>query len=328
MNFTAFQDYRENLLRERRDVIDGAETNLYRTLSRLIPAPTPPPASTVHRCHLASEWVECFGFPPDTSRCALISCGVRDSLARLFRHFAGANAVLWLPADNYPVYGELARAAGLVFGEFPTLPEPVWPKSPPVAGPELLLITNPLKPSGRFLTTGEVKSLKQWLAGSPSRRLLVDAVYTFGTRFHATTLELLETGQTMLLHSLTKGWLHPRLFGIALVPEPDAAALTPAFRAEPPAQESLARARVLMSTHAAMPAAVAGELQTGMERFRQAMPFLLPSPHPLHVPGYFLTVARPWRELLEEHRLLGLPATVFGSGREDITILSSLTYCS
>jgi aspartate/methionine/tyrosine aminotransferase len=328
VNFAAFQQYREVLLRERRDIIDCAETNLYRALSRLIPPPILPPQSTVHRCHLASEWVERFGFHPDTSRRALISCGVRDSLSRLFHYFAGERATVWIPADNYPVYGELARTAGLTPQEFPTLPEPAWPDAAPANGPELLLITNPLKPAGRFLTAEDVKLLVQWLSAGDSRRLLLDAVYTFDTRFHPGTLQLLESGRTLLLHSLTKGWLHPRLFGITLVPEADAGALTPVFRVGPPPQKNLARARVLMNLHAGMPAAVSQALASGMARLHESLPFPVSAPHAPAAPGYFLTVPHPWRELLETHRILGLPASTFGSRHEDLTILSSLTFCS
>lgn len=328
MNFAAFQQYREALLRERQDITDCAETNLYRTLSRLTPPPSPPPQNTVHRCHLASGWVERFGFHPDTSRRSLISCGVRDSLARLFHYYAGKEAFLWIPADNYPVYGELARAAGLKPQEFPTLPAPAWPDAAPPSGPELLLITNPLKPAGHFLTAEDTASLGSWLAASDSRRLLLDTVYTFDTHFHTSTLQLLESGQTILLHSLTKGWLHPRLFGITLVPEADAAALAPVFRADPPPQENLARARELMSLHAGMPAAVSHALAPGMALLHGSLPFPVPAPHASAAPGYFLTVPHPWRELLERHRILGLPASTFGSPREDLTILSSLTFCS
>jgi aspartate/methionine/tyrosine aminotransferase len=330
MNFAAFQKFRENFLRERTDVIDCAETNLYRTLARLIPfAPSVSSVpSTVHRCHLASEWTERFGFPPETSRRALISCGVRDSLSRLFQYGAGAQVALWIPKDNYPVYGELARAAGFSPREFPTLPETVWPDGPPAPGPEWLLVTNPLKPAGRFLAAQDVESLGRWLSASPSRRLLLDAVYTFDTRFHPGTLALLESGRTILLHSLTKGWLHPRLFGVALIPEADAAALTPAFRGDPPPQENLARARNLMGTHAAMPDRVARSLASAMSRLREFLPFPAPPPHPDSTAGYFLTIQRSWRELLETQNILSLPATVFGSSREDLTVLSSLTFCA
>ena len=328
MNFADFQQLREKLLRERGGVLDCAETNLYRALARLAPPPAPAPASTAHRCHLAGEWCERFGFPPETARRALVSCGVRYSLALLFRHCAGKNARLWLPSDNYPVYGELARAAGLAPRDFSTLPAPVWPDAAPADGLELLVVTNPLKPLGRWLAAGDVAALEAWLAASPHRRLLLDTVYTFSTRFDAATRRLVATGQTFLLHSLTKGWLHPRLFGIALVPERDAAALTPIFRAAPPPQENLARAREHLTRHTAMPAAVATALDEARQRMRAAWPAGLTVPLFADAPGYFTVVAAHWSDLLETHNILGIPAAAFGSECEDITILSSLTFAS
>lgn len=325
MNFTAFQHLREKILRERETVMDCAETNLYRALARLVPPSSALPAETVHRCHLAAEWAECFGLPADTARRALVSCGVRDSLARLFQHYAGARARLWLPSDNYPVYGELARAAEHEPGEFPTLKEIDWSDAAPTGDIEVLLITNPLKPAGRWLTSREVQQLQAWLARDDRRRLLLDAVYTFGTEFHASTLRLLQTRQTILLHSLTKGWLHPRLFGVAFVPEPDFAALAPAFR-EPPPQANLARARHLLTRHRATPATVAEALATAHQKLAATLPQSIPLPAHADTPGYFFPVAAPWQTLLDRHGILGLPASVFGSSHEDMTILSSLTF--
>lgn len=326
MNFTEFQRLREQILRERKEVRDCAETNLYRALARLIPPAVPPAESTVHRCHLAEAWAKQFGFPPETARWALVSSGVRHSLALLFQHYAAANAQLWLPQDNYPVYGELARAAGLKPKAFQTLPEPQWPNAPVTPATEILLVTNPLKPLGRWLNTEDVKMLTAWLSASSQRRLLLDAVYTFETRFHVTTLKLLSTGQTLLLHSLTKGWLSPRLFGVALVPEHDLAALTLMFREAPPSQANLSRTRELLAAHADMPSAVAHELDAARLRLFAEMPASLRPAACIDTSGYFTTVVGCWSDLLETTGLLGLPASVFGSTREDITILSSLNF--
>jgi len=393
VNFADFQRFRETLLRERAGVLDCAATNLYAALARLIPPLDHASEVMVHRCHIAAEWAERFGFPPGTARRALVSCGVRDSLALLFRHYAGKDARLWLPADNYPVYGELARTAGLPVREFATLPKPAWPEAGPIAASELLVVTNPLKPLGRWLTGNDVAALTAWLAAHSGRRLLLDAVYTFETHFHATTLHLLATGQTILLHSLTKGWLHPRLFGFALVPESDAADLALVFRAQPPPQSNLARARELMASHAGMPATIARELGVARNRLLSAIsqhpagltrmePSLLIrfvdkigghseaasggsknpvasqirdsstalhsaqndpektgetsyAPLALELPGnrictepigYFLPVAGRWRDILDDAKVLGLPASVFGSQCKDITILSSLSF--
>ncbi len=325
MNFAEFQIHRERLLRERRGLLDCSVTNLYATLARFIPPVSEIPAARVHRCHLASEWVERFGFVADASRRALISCGVRDSLGLLFRHYAGRGAHVWLPSDNYPVYADLATETGVTFSEFPTLPSPAWPSAEVAAQDELLLITNPMKPLGRWLSPGDVAALTAWLSAKPSRRLLLDAVYTFAMRFHPTTLQLLATGQAILLHSLTKGWLQPRLFGIALVPELDTPALTPVFRGAPPPQDHLARARELMSRHQEVPGAIVRELELGCARLLAALPSDLPLAAHGNAPGYFQIVAQPWQELLEQTNILGLPASVFGSC-EEITVLSSLAF--
>jgi len=325
MTFAEFQFLREKLLRERPDVFDCAATNLYAALARFIPPAAAPTSHTVHRCHLATEWTVRFDLPPELSSRALVSCGVRDSRALLFRHYAREGAQLWLPADTYPVYDELARAAGLIPHEFVTLPEPAWPTSPPLPVAELLVVTNPLKPVGRWLSPGDVAALTAWLGMNPRRRILLDAVYTFETRFHPTTLQLLATQQTILLHSLTKGWLHPRLFGVALIPERDTAALTPVFRTQPPPQSNLARARDLMAQHAEMPANISRELDAARSRLLSSIPQHLTPLATADAPGYFTPVAGRWQDILDGSNALGLPATVFGSQR-DITILSSLSY--
>lgn len=326
MNFTQFQQFREKLLPERPNVVDCAGTNLYAALARFIPPATTPPAQTVHRCHLATDWTARFDLPPELASRALISCGVRDSLALLFRHYAGEKAQLWLPVDTYPVYGELARAAGLIPHEFVTLPEPAWPNSQPIPEAELLVVTNPLKPLGRWLSPSDVAALIAWLDMNPRRRLLLDTVYTFETRFHPTTLQLRATQQTILLHSLTKGWLHPRLFGVALVPERDAAALAPVFRTQPPPQSNLARARELMAQHTGMPATISRELDLARPRLLSSIPQHVTPLTMADAPGYFTPVAGRWQDILNGSNVLGLPATVFGSRCEDITVLSSLSF--
>lgn len=328
MNFAEFQQSREQILRARESVLDCAETNLYHALVRLAPQTSPSPSTTIHRCHLAAEWAQCFGFANETAGRALVSSGVRDSLAILFQHYAGAKFRLWLPSDNYPVYAELARTAGLTISEFPTLNEIVWPDATPASTAEILLVTNPLKPAGRWLNSLDVQQLEAWLAQDARRRLLLDAVYTFGTEFNPTTLHLLKTQQAILLHSVTKGWLHPRLFGVALVPEADFATLAPVFRAKPPSQPNLSRARELLTQYRATPAAVATALACAREKFSATIPQTIQLPAFGDAPGYFFPVNAPWQMLLDHHGILGLPASVFGSQREDITILSSLKFAA
>jgi len=326
MNFADFCQYRDVVLRERGNVLNCAEMNLYRSLNRLIPQRPPSMAKTTHRCHLAAEWAERMRIPT-TAHAALCSSGVRDSLATLFRHYSTADTKLWLPTDNYPVYGEIAAAAGLDCNWFGTIPKPKWPSDKPTLQMELLLVSNPLKPLGRWLDPHDETALIDWLNADSRRRLLLDTVYTFATEFHSSTLRLLETGQTILLHSLTKGWLHPKLFGIALVPNSDVATLMPCFRSNPPTQSSLAHARDLLAHHSEMPIAISNELLGARSRLLSAVPTIPNSSvRPDSAPGYFVIVPRSADEWLNKRNVLGIPPTVFGASRTDLTVLSSLRF--
>lgn len=327
MNFVDFQHHRTHLLSERPGLLDAAETNLYRALASLMPGPAPAAGGSVHRCHLASQWVAFYGLPAEASRRAFVSCGVRDSLRILFGHLAQRPCKLWLPEDNYPVYHELAMEAGLAPCSFPTLPEIEWPQEAPAAevDHEWLLLTHPLKPRGRSLTEGDAARLKEWLAKSAKRRVVLDAVYTLETRFDAVTLDLLSTGQVILLHSLTKGWLHPRCFGVALLPEPDAAEWMPVFRAQPPPQENLITARHLMSAHADSPAKIAQCLTAAQQRMLESVRHLQLEYLPADTTSYLIPVKRRWEDLLTQG-VLGLPASVFESHRDNLTILSTLSF--
>lgn len=328
MNFSDFQKRRQQLLAERPGLQDCAESNVYRALSGLfkdLPVADDPITETMHRCHLAEQWTEHFALPASASTRALVSCGVRHSLELIFKKGSENGDRFWLPKDNYPVYHELAAKAGAMVSSFPTLPEPVWPDADRGDDEvdEFLLITNPLKPRGRWLSDGDVSKIEEWLSGGERRRLIIDAVYDLGKTFYAGTLRLLAGEKTILLHSLTKGWLHPRLFGVALVPEQDREKWLPTFRAADPLQENLAMARELMGEHAAMPGRVAVTLAAAGDALFYNLPVNDECCLATDAPGYLFPIRKPWHELLAAG-ILGLPASVFGSDNESLTILSSL----
>ena len=250
---------------------------------------------------------------------ALISCGVRDSLRLLFGHYAVVGARVWLPADTYPVYGELARAAGVdAAGVYHLAGAGVHRCGAGRHGPEILLVANPMKPLGCWLNGVEVATLSAWLAASPQRRVLIDTVYTFDTEFHATTRALFATGQAILLHSLTKGWLQPRLFGVALVPAADLAVLAPVFRAEAPSQQNLARARELLSAHAGLPVTIGRHLETARAALLAELPAGITPNHARGCTGLLHARVGELAGLAAAINYSDLPATVFGSTHEDI----------
>ncbi|MEU8926915.1 aminotransferase class I/II-fold pyridoxal phosphate-dependent enzyme [Kitasatospora sp. NPDC048545] len=329
MRFDEFQDFRQRQLGTSPSLLDAAETNLYRALAPIRPEP-PTVMSTVHRCDLARAWLRRFELPEEWSRRAMVCRGVRHGLGVVFRWLHAVQAQLWLPSDVYPVYFELARAAGLAPSSYPTLPVPALPGSPTQDRPEYLLLANPSKPLGRYLSDAECAAAMAWLEESPRRRLLIDSVYDLGAPFAAGTRRLLGTGRTVLLHSVTKGWLWPRTFGVVLLgPEQDEqAALAEAFRADPPTPAQLRLADRLLTEHSAAPKQVVDELAVRAQQLFERLPGevlgAIP-PASRTCPGnYFFPVDIPAETLLHDHGVLALPIGVFGENDWSGSVLTSL----
>ena len=80
--------------------------------------------------------------------------GARQPLL-LFPWLAHGNFQLRIPADVYPVYGELCLSPGIAYETFPTIPELVLPEDG-----DVLLLPNPLKPAGRWLQWRETEALR------------------------------------------------------------------------------------------------------------------------------------------------------------------------
>ncbi|WP_035840233.1 aminotransferase class I/II-fold pyridoxal phosphate-dependent enzyme [Kitasatospora azatica] len=334
MRFEEFQEFRQRQLSAAPLLLDAAETNVYRALAPLRPAP-PADLSTVHRCDLARAWLRRFELPEEWSRRAMVCRGVRHGLGVLFPWLRAVQARLWLPSDVYPVYFELARAAGLAPASYPTLPAPLLPApllpgSPADDRPEYLLLANPSKPLGRYLSEAECDAVISWLRESPHRHLLIDSVYDLGTPFAVGTRRLLDTGRAVLLHSVTKGWLWPRTFGVVLLgpAQTELADLAEAFRADPPTPAQLGLADRLLTEHSDLPRQVGDELAARAERLFERLPDevlgAIPTASRTSPGTYFFPVDIPAPTLQREYGLLALPAGVFGESRWSGSILTSL----
>jgi aspartate/methionine/tyrosine aminotransferase len=327
VNFAAFQLWREQSLRAETEVLDCAETNLYQSLGSLRPQPEPGTERKVHRCDLARAWLGRYGFTECNSRRALVCRGVRHALGLIFRELAVDDTVLWIPSDVYPVYLELARAVGVEPRLFTTLPTPKLPANRADGRVEYLLLTNPWKPLGRFLTERECADLIAWLGASSHRYLLMDCVYDLGAPFHLTTQKLLETGRAILLHSVTKGWLWPKTFGVALLCE-EQKQLEWVFRNDPPSQDQLRLAEKLFSGVAHVPGEVVAALHARKRELLAGLSALVRRSFLIDpecaAPGcYLFPVRLSAEELLQQHRILAIPASAFGADW-DGSILTSL----
>jgi aspartate/methionine/tyrosine aminotransferase len=328
MRFEEFQEFRQRQLGGDSALLDTAETNVYRALAALRPEP-PTDTGTVHRCDIARAWLRRYELSEELSRQAMVCGGVRHGLEVVFQWLSSVQARLWLPSDVYPVYFELARAAGLVPAAYPTLPAPVLPTAAASAEdrPEYLLLANPSKPLGRYLSDAECTAVISWVEESPHRRLLIDAVYDLEAPFTAGTQRLLSTGRAILLHSVTKGWLWPRTFGVVLL-GPEQKELSEAFRAAPPAQEQLRVADRLLTEHGEVPGQVADALAVRAERLFERLPdevlVAIPSESRTSPGNYFFPVAIPAETLQREYGLLAMPVSVFGESTWSGSVLTSL----
>jgi hypothetical protein len=330
VNFAAFQLWREQCLRAKPDLLDCAETNLYRALEELQPPQVKSLSNhLVHRCDLARTWLRRYAFSESLSRLALVCRGVRHALQLVFLEIARNNAVLWAPSDVYPKYQELARVAGIEPRLFPTLPNPELPSKCTEGAFEYLLVANPWKPLGRFITDQECTAISDWLEASPNRCLLIDCVYDLCAPFHFTTRNLQKTGRTVLLHSVTKGWLRPKTCGVALLGESHPQ-LERAFRDDPPSQAQLQQGEGFLSDMGSLPGQVMSALDNRRNQLLSALPkavaqsFLL-DPSTIAPGCYFFPVRLQIDELLREHGMVGIPTTAFG-GTWGGSILSSLSH--
>ena len=70
------------------------------------------------------------------------------------------------------------------------------------------------------------------------------------------------------------------------------------------------------------------ELNIAREHLLESLPRTIEVLQAGDAPGYFAPVQCSWSNLLRDYRVLALPAAVFGSNREDYSILSTLSFAA
>lgn len=326
MDFATFSAARNQALAANPDWVDCGETRIEPHLSRLYPngwEHTAPAKG--HRCHLAQMWLERYAGLSSGNPHVWVCKGVRHALGLMFAQYAKQQLRVAMPSDVYPVYELLAQRAGCVQVVYET-----WPTIEALPQADVLLLTLPLKPRGSVLSEQELTRVLDWLAKDSRRRLVLDAVYDLSRGLSGQTRMLLERGQTVVLHSLSKAWALPMAAGFVVGPEQDRELWRPVFEAEPVGEVERARmalAEVALRHHADMPERLTELLNLKEDVLRRICAQRGVSLHAsgaARLPRYLFTVDSS-AEALEQFGILAIPFSVFGSERKDVAVLSSLS---
>lgn len=313
MKHEAFQALRSELRRTRPQLLDLAETNLYRSLA----LPSIPPSQhpeAPYRCHLAERFLVWLELPAELRSRAQISHGVRRSLAALLELLATRGARVGMPSDVYPVYLQLAAQAGVQLVRYAAREG-----LPALDELDALLVCEPLKPWGRSLDAASVDALERWALADPARLLVIDSAYamppTSGVR------RLIEADAAAVSVSLSKGWLLPDHAGLCLVPTHWREPVREAFGRLAKDELKLRIAHAALREHAERPREVAARLAARAE-WLDAITGARPELAASRCVGYFASAAASFEQLLACD-VLAIPATVFG-GPPELSVLSAL----
>lgn len=247
--------------------------------------------------------------------------GVRASLETIFNICAAQGRELWLPEDVYPFYWQAAEKESLQPRSFQTLPAPDLSFLEETSDNSTILISNPLTPLGQLLSDEDTTRLKKWLAGAQNRRLVIDTVYTYSGTFDKNTCRLYETGQTIIAHSLSKAWLERGRFGIVIAPQADHEILR--RQLETPNQETCAAVYNTLEHQPDLPARQTRWFKQEWARITPHIRRFDPAFQPPQS-GYFALTHARYDNVLAKHKTLIIPASVFGSTQDNLSIVSCL----
>jgi aspartate/methionine/tyrosine aminotransferase len=277
---------------------------------------------------LLNQWQGHSGINPAFLKNSLTGQGIKAFLRGLFPILKAQGLDVWLPEDVYAGYRLIAEESDLEWQGFTTLPQG---KKPALEGLQFLkktgpkaavVLVNPAIPLGRFLTTAEVKKLTHWLSQSPQRLLILDAVYDPGTPLDSKTQALMETGQCVLLHSLSKTWITPNAFGVAVVPPGIQTPLKERLSAleAPP---SLPQASACLGQHPTRPQSLEALYKAAWKALTQTLEQIHPSWRPPDC-GYISWLPMGFERILDRFNVLAAPASIFGSRAKDRAVISCL----
>lgn len=318
MRYAQFQQFRDDVLAAQPEgLIRLDDTNPFAAMEFL---KTRFNAAAVDHAHVLDVWAASMDVSAAREQ-VLATSGVRDTLKSLFDMHKANNRELWLPQDVYPFYWDEALKRGLTPKTFQTLPAPAIHQLDSAGNQATALITNPVSPLGRYLDKAEVAAFTDWLQAAPERRLVLDTVYAYQAGFDAGTKALFATGQCIVSHSLSKAWLERGVFGMVLAPEQDMAALRAGFTE--PAPAAFGAAFAALTAQPDLPACQQSAFRRQWNKLTPHIRSFAPDFEP-PANGYFGVIAGNHLDILRQQHTLVLPASMFGSDRSDLSVVSCL----
>ena len=260
---------------------------------------------------------------PHLLETAHVSKGVRDSIHGIYTSLENTDKELWLPEDVYRFYWDAADEHRLSPKAFSTLPQPNIQELDKASDNSIVLFTNPLRPLGRVFNQEEVNGLKNWLAQSDKRQLILDTVYSYQRGFEQTTHELMETGQCFLVHSLSKAWLERGNYGVLIPPAKDDVHINWKDMLSTPPNESCTSAYIALMEEPDLPYIQQKRFSHTWEKLTPRIQEFAPDFTP-PASGYFAAVQANAEDVLKQHNTHIIPASTFGSTQEDMSVISCL----
>jgi aspartate/methionine/tyrosine aminotransferase len=323
VNYARYRQFRDELLRKRQPLRLDCMNPVRALASWTSSMPELEQTAAGCSAEAIAAWSRATQIALDPER-AVVGRGVRNLLSATFSVAINRGEELWLPEDVYPVYWELGRQAEASMRAFATLPQPNLSFLSETGEGASIVFPVPVSPLGRLPTDSEANALIRWLSGSRRRLLILDAVYTFDFNAGRPLMEsfLTKNGdQCILLWSCSKSWLAPGSLGLAAVPR----RLAPALQGSvsPLTEAEFGKIKALLDGRPDLgqlqQAAFNREWQRLAPRIRCAVPDWKPPSI-----GYFSVVSMPFTTLLDQHDILSVPASVFGSAHDDLAIVTCL----
>jgi len=313
MNYQEYRAAKERYLQS--DPLRLDCMNTQKSLSHLVPSTEDGQRESAPQSVL-NAWQELTGFDL-TNLQTVPGSGVRELLAQLVERLKQERVEFLFPRDVYPVYHQIL--AGYPCSQYRTFPQWEWDALTTASEHrQVLLLTQPAVPVGRYLNAQETTTVLNWLAADPRRLLIVDAAYAYDPN-HYIYQQLLQSGQCICLFSLSKPWLLPEQWGVAVGPREVLAACQLAQG------DCSTDWIVTLRPHATLPAQLRTIFAEEWSQLSDAIHQFTPDWQPPES-GYYSTINLPFEELLREHNALGVPATVFGSDHTNVTVISCLFY--